>query len=335
MKKFVVSFLCIVAVISSLFLFGGCNNKEPLLIVYLGDSIAEALAGPSPLSEREHYGYYGVIGIRNEYTYRNRAVSGSRSADLLRYIQKDDEDARILRTLLKDADIIHISILGNDLLLSDLSGILIAALDEDYTKVDQIVENARENISGIVSTLREYNSHGVIIFQNVYNPIHPDSLLLNEEMHAAMEERGVAPEEYKVYGDIILNKVNGVLDEYAEAHPGEIQIINAQARFNEICDEFPERGLRLQCHDGVHPSSYGHAVLADLCQELLEELELADKATALKNYKSLRIEQLTRMYKGTSVNVRSVKAQIKKAKSCEEVTNIYFDATAGVTPNYF
>jgi len=334
MKRIIVVMLCIVALSSSIFMLASCNEKQ-LLIVYLGDSIAEALAGPSPLSERERYGYYGVLGIRNNYIYRNRAVSGSRTFDLLAYIQRDDEDAKITRSLLSKADIIHISILGNDLLFADIGTLVVTALDGDFTGIDDLVAIAAEAIDGIISTLRSYNPNAALIFQNVYNPIHPGSMLLVNEIKDKMDAAGIPVEEYKEKGEIVLSRLNNVLVDYDKAHPGVIHIADAHKEFDRICTQSPEKGYNLQCNDGVHPSSYGHAVLADVTQEILEELGLAKKSTALKNYKNLRTEQLVRMYADTTINIKETKRQITKAKSCSEVTEIYFDATLGVIPKYF
>ncbi len=334
MKKIVAVLLCIAALSSSVFLFSSCNNSKPL-IVYLGDSIAEALAGPSPLSERERYGYYGVLGVRNNYTYRNRAVSGSRSFDLLAYVQREDEDAKITQTLLRQADIIHISILGNDLLFSDIGALLVEAIDGDFSGINELTDIAYQSIEGIVETLRSYNSNAIIIFQNVYNPIYPDSKLLVDEIKDKMDAINVPVEEYKERGELILSRLNNVLVEYDSAHPGEILIADAHKEFNRICAQDAVKGISLQCSDGVHPSSYGHAVLADLTQEILEEQGLANKTIALRNYKKLRTEQLVRMYTDTAVDVNATKISIKKATSCAEVTEIYFDAISGAIPNYY
>ena len=51
--------------------FAACDKDKvpqghPTTIVYIGDSIAEALIGPSPVSERDNYGYYALVGRANE-----------------------------------------------------------------------------------------------------------------------------------------------------------------------------------------------------------------------------------------------------------------------------
>ena len=57
-KKIVSAVLCLILVVGCLTAVAACDKdgKEKLSIVYLGDSIGEAVAGPSPLEERDNYG---------------------------------------------------------------------------------------------------------------------------------------------------------------------------------------------------------------------------------------------------------------------------------------
>lgn len=76
MKKKLLVFL-LIAVFVLPFSLMGCNKAEKLHILTLGDSIAEGIAGMRPVSERERDAYYGIIGIRNGYDFKNRGISGS------------------------------------------------------------------------------------------------------------------------------------------------------------------------------------------------------------------------------------------------------------------
>lgn len=93
-------------------------------ILFLGDSIAEGIAGPSPLEQRNDYAYYGILGQINGYTYNNRAISGNLTGDFLAYISREDIDAYATNTLIRQADIICVSISGNDMLFSNFPHIL-------------------------------------------------------------------------------------------------------------------------------------------------------------------------------------------------------------------
>ena len=124
MKRKILPYLLILLSVSLCAALFACGNKteepavpvtaeEQKIILFLGDSIGEALAGPTPLTEREAYGYYGIIGNINGFDYYNRAVTGYTSADLMEFVEREDDGINMVQSLIKKADIIHISNLGN------------------------------------------------------------------------------------------------------------------------------------------------------------------------------------------------------------------------------
>ncbi|NCA91710.1 SGNH/GDSL hydrolase family protein [bacterium] len=331
-KRIFTLLLCVALLICASITLIGCDKAEPLKIVYLGDSIAEALLGPSPVSERENYGYFSIIGRRNDYVYVNRAASGHQSKQLLALLEESDEALK-LTSHIKTADVIHISILGNDFLQTNLGETILCAAQNDLVKIDDILAKARVNFDNIYKTLREYNEDAVIMFQTTYNPVSPESGLLRANVRESLAEMDIHPEEYRSLGATLLNMLNGIIRDYLASHPGAFYITDAYAEFDRIYNEDPERGKDLIYADWVHPSNEGHAVMADIIQEQLEELGLADKEKAIRFTKYLRIEQLSRMYSDV-VDVSTVRKEINGAKSCKEITKIYFDAIRDKTPSY-
>ena len=123
MKKKVIAALLVIALLACcVAALAACNKNEgerKTEIVYLGDSIAEDILGASPLGLRHEYAYANVIGRRNDLTYYNHSVSGHLTKDLRAILENEDLDydrARGLLLHVSEADIIHISILGNDVL---------------------------------------------------------------------------------------------------------------------------------------------------------------------------------------------------------------------------
>lgn len=332
MKKYLAIFICLILLFSFCFTLSACNTKQ-LTIVYLGDSIAEAIIGPSPLSERDSYGYFGLVGRRNNYIYYNRAVSGHQSTQFLSFLKREDNGATMTRSLIKSADIIHVSILGNDLLQRDLGQLIVSVAKEDFTLIDTILAESRSNFAQIVSTIREYNPNAVLFFQNVYNPVFEGSTIIRSEARAELLTLGYEQNEYRALGDIMLSRLNAVISDYLTEHPGAFYLLDACAEFDRISKEDLVRGSHLIYNDWVHPSSEGHAVLADLTQRYLEELELAKKSTALDNYRDIKIDQLNRLF-SSSVDIKAASKRIKACSSCEEVTKVYFETIAGKTPIY-
>lgn len=341
-KKIIASVLCVVLLACCAAALAACNNDgetaEKTEIVYLGDSIAEGILGASPLGLRHEYAYANVLGRRNDFEYYNHSVSGHLTKDLLALLNNDlgYDGARGLILHVQEADIIHVSILGNDLLQDmSMNDVVLEAAQGLYTIIDGIAETAYENITGIVARIRELNPDATLIFQNVYNPLSENSTLVDEETRATLkEEYDTDPEDFRQLGAGILDRLNGVLDRYLAEHPGAFIIADAQAEFDRIFAEDYERGKDLIYPDYIHPSNEGHAVLADLTQGILEEQGLANASAALAEYKTMRKNMLDNYFDGIAADIDGVKAAIDAAADCSAVTEAFFDATRGLTPDY-
>ena len=341
-KKIIASVLCVVLLACCAAALAACNNDgetaEKTEIVYLGDSIAEGILGASPLGLRHEYAYANVLGRRNDFEYYNHSVSGHLTKDLLALLNNDlgYDGARGLILHVQEADIIHVSILGNDLLQDmSMNDVVLEAAQGLYTIIDGIAETAYENITGIVARIRELNPDATLIFQNVYNPLSEKSTLVDEETRATLAaEHDTYPEDFRQLGAGILDRLNGVLDRYLAEHPGAFIIADAQAEFDRIFAEDYERGKDLIYPDYIHPSNEGHAVLADLTQGILEANGLADASAALAEYKTMRKNVLDNYFDGIVTDIDGVKAAIDAAADCSAVTEAFFGATRGLTPDY-
>lgn len=238
------------------------------------------------------------------------------------------------QSLIRTADIIHVSILGNDLLLADIGKLITTVAKGDNSQINKIVETARTNIGQIFPILKAANPDATIFFQTVYNPVFENSTLISQSAREDLAEIGIYPADYRELANNCVSMVNAVVHEYLAANPGAFHLIDGQAEFDRIYKENPERGKDLIFVDDAHPSAEGHGVFADMAQAKLEELGLANHRQALKKYKEMRIAQLERMYTAT-VDVKAVKKQINKAKSCAQITEIYFDAIEDKMPDYY
>lgn len=334
------------------------DKKE---IVYLGDSIAEGILGASPLGLRQEYAYANVLGRRNDYVYYNHSVSGHLTKDLLAILQNelDYDGARALLLHVSEADVIHISILGNDVLQDRKDGafksdpvtmhnIILEAAKGEYTSIDRVLNGytagdvttvgSVENIKGIVDALKSLNPDALIIFQSVYNPIMDvDTPLIKQETRDALTE-----ERFKItlnslhhLGDLLIERLNSALTTVleTEGYEDSFVIADGHAAFNEVYNADRSRAERLIYPDGIHPSNEGHAVLADLTQGILEEKGLAKASSALAGYKVMRKNVLAD-YFAEQTDVAAVSAEIDAAATCAEVTEIFFDATQGLKADY-
>lgn len=334
------------------------DKKE---IVYLGDSIAEGILGASPLGLRQEYAYANVLGRRNDYVYYNHSVSGHLTKDLLAILQNelDYDGARALLLHVSEADVIHISILGNDVLQDRTDGafesdhvtmhnIILEAAKGEYTSIDRVLNGytagdvttvgSVENIKGIVDALKSLNPDALIIFQSVYNPIMDvDTPLIKQETRDALTEEGfeITLNSLHHLGDLLIKRLNSALTTVlaTEGYEDSFVIADGHAAFNEVYNADRSRAERLIYPDGIHPSNEGHAVLADLTQGILEEKGLAKASSALAGYKAMRKNVLAD-YFAEQTDVAAVSAKIDAAATCAEVTEIFFDATQGLKADY-
>ena len=367
MKKKVIAALLVIALLACcVAALAACNKNEgerKTEIVYLGDSIAEGILGASPLGLRHEYAYANVIGRRNDLTYYNHSVSGHLTKDLRAILENEDLDydrARGLLLHVSEADIIHISILGNDVLQDRMDGafetepvtmhnIILEAAEDEYTSIDRVLNGdtvggvttagSVENIKAIVDALRRLNPDALIIFQSVYNPIMDvDTPLIKQGTRDALEAAGfeITLDSLHRLGDLLIERLNSALDAVLamDGYADAFVIADGHAAFNAVYAADPSRAKDLIYPDGIHPSNEGHAVLADLTQGILEERGLADKDSALQAYKTMRKDLLTDYFAGTSVDTAAASAAIDAAADCAAVTEVFFDATRGVTPDY-
>ena len=357
MKKRLITIVAVIMTLTLLVALCGCENgstgsitvgkkhdeKKQKTILFLGDSIAEAVAGPSPVTERESYGYYGIIGNINGYKFFNRAVSGYKTSDLLEYIQRDDDGVNMTYSLLRSADIIHVSIIGNDVLGYDLTTMMLEAAVDDYTYEDRRLSIACENLGKIVDYIKSVNPNATLIFQTLYNPVGENSPLVGSYAASGLAALDYTTKNYHKLASRIITRMNDVLVKYQHDHSvknlfGTVtykpyELVDVYSSFENIYEKNPDRWATLFCPDGIHPANEGHAIIAAEIQKKLVELKLADEENYLSRYKSMKCAQLDRLYKDI-INVSSAKNEVNISADMEDVTFAYFSQVRGSVPYY-
>lgn len=208
--------------------------------IVLGDSIGVG-AGISNSAE----GCYGrIIADTNGFSYANYAVNGNNSDDLRGRVTGDAAVIADLRT----ADIVSISIGGNDFLRSNMAGIIAKALTGDYSEADAVIAVLRRNMDIIIPAIRSYNPNVLILMQTLYNP----------------QDNGTPVGA--VYAETI-RRLNTVFTDYAAAHPSDIEIVDVAAAFAG------KSGLIAA--DTIHPNAAGNELIARCVQARLYELGVA------------------------------------------------------------
>lgn len=236
MKKFIAIILSLVMCLSIVSIPAFATDDKPFYLV-LGDSIAYG----SGLGNAPEACYGKIVADTNGYEYVNHAVPGHTTTNLINRLGQPEVIAD-----LEKADIISISIGGNDFLLGNLIGLIFDAIvKNDYTQFDKIAENFYTNFSTIVDIINDHNEDAVILMQTLYNP-----------------QSGYLRAPYQEAAD----RLNAEIVRFAQENPGEIIIVDVGTALGD--------DLANYAGDEIHPSVKGNEVIAQTILDTLYENNL-------------------------------------------------------------
>lgn len=237
MKKYLAVVLSILMVVSC-FAVTANAEEEPIDYVVLGDSIA---FGAGMVNTVEAC-YGKIVAETNGYNYVNHSIPGITSGFLLTMLT----DGEKIRASVAEAEIISISIGGNNFLTNNIVGLAFDCLVKKNTEsFDEIAAVYYEELCEIMNRINELNPDAVVLLQTVYNP-----------------QDGAAGTVYGLGGD----KLNEMMKKYDAEHPGEIVIVDVAAALNGDETNFAD--------DKIHPSARGNELIAREVLKVLYELGL-------------------------------------------------------------
>lgn len=223
LKKSVAVLLCLVMMLMSLSAVAFAEEKQFYLV--LGDSIGY---GSGILNSKDAC-YGKIVADTNGYEYANHAIPGHTTTNLIARLKED-----VVKADVEKADIISISIGGNDFLMSNLYGLMFDAMvKEDYSKFYEIAHSFYKNFSTIIGMIRELNGEAVILMQTLYNP-----------------QSGYLRAPYQQGAD----RINAAIEKFSKENPGEIIIVDVATALNSDMGNFAS--------DAIHPSAKGNEAIA-------------------------------------------------------------------------
>ena len=237
-KKIIAIILAVVLCIG--FVSVSASAKERLNYLLLGDSIAEGFGVKNP----DEASYGKIIADTNGYNYKNDAIMGRNSVGLLNHLTNDEEYINYV----KWADIISVSIGGNDFLLDHAALLIIEGIIfNDYSKFDKIGKTFYENFSKSMERIRELNPNAKVIVQLLYTSWTFD----------------FARKPYNQAS----KRINDAIIKYAEEKPQNIYVVDASRIFDGRRDCIST--------DTIHPNVQGNIELAKAVQAKLCEIGMA------------------------------------------------------------
>ncbi len=249
-RKLISVVLCVLLLVGTMSLAANAAKARHYLV--LGDSIA---FGSGLVNPRKAV-YGKIVADTNGYTYENHAIPGMTTTDLLLQIKE-----KPIRKSICKADIINISIGGNNFLRSDLSALLYDSIvRENYSRLDKIAAGFYKDLGKIVDAIRALNPKAAIVLQTIYNP-----------------QRSEAGKVYLQGG----SRLNTKMQKYAKEHPGQILIADVAKALTDKKHDFAE--------DGIHPSASGNVKIARVILQTLYDNGLGEKTEPVVTVKGLDI----------------------------------------------
>ncbi len=219
------------------------SAKEKFNYLLLGDSIAEGFGITNP----DEASYGKIIADTNGYNYKNDAIMGRNSVGLVNHLTNDEEYINDV----KWADIISVSIGGNDFLLDHAALLIVEGIIfNDYSKFDKIGETFYENFSKSMDRIHEINPNAKIFVQLLYTSWTFD----------------FARKPYKQAA----KRINDAIIKYVEENPQNIYVVDTSEVFDGRRDCIST--------DTIHPNAQGNIELAKAVQSKLCEIGLANTA---------------------------------------------------------
>lgn len=252
MKKLTASVLTLAMIFGIFCITVHAEEKKPFYLV-LGDSIAYG----SGLSNPTEACYGKIVADTNGYDYANHSVPGHTTTNLINRLSQENvvED-------LKKADIISISIGGNDFLMSNLFGLMFDSIVKgDHTEYDKIAENFYSNFCEIIDIINSHNADAVILMQTLYNP-----------------QSGYLRPPYQEGAD----RLNAAIERFNKENPGKIVIVDVGTALGDNMKNYAD--------DEIHPSAAGNEIIASLIIDKLYEMNLGSSTTPVITEKGKDIE---------------------------------------------
>ncbi|MCQ2471503.1 MAG: SGNH/GDSL hydrolase family protein [Clostridia bacterium] len=214
-------------------------GEKTLKYLVLGDSIGY---GAGVLNSDEAC-FGRIVADTTGFDFTNDAINGYRTSDLIKHLEKEKISADV-----KVADIISISIGGNDFLRGDMSSLISEAKNGNYTRFDEITAEFYENFCKIIAKIKELNPNATIIVQTLYNP-----------------GNDFVKEAYQQGAD----RLNARYRQYIAENVGAYELIDVAKAFAGHSEYIAP--------DYIHPNAEGNVVIAKLVLAKLNELKLTDK----------------------------------------------------------
>lgn len=257
-------------------------EKKNVKVVALGDSLTHGEG-----DETNNGGYVGIIKNKIEHRYRqtqvttvNYGVTGDRSDQILDRLTQQTQ----LRKDLQDADVITMTVGGNDL-MQILEKNVMGSESQVTSSVERGEKVYQQKLNKLFGAVRKENPRAPIFVMSIYNPFYtyfPDVTIINQSIDKWNQTTKSAMNNYKSMYFVNINKIMSygqyqtkgqqqqLIKEEEKANQGQV----SQKRVIAIMNH-KDKNLNkyISTEDNFHPNHAGYVKIAD---QLFKSMEKHD-----------------------------------------------------------
>ncbi|HFU3729464.1 TPA: SGNH/GDSL hydrolase family protein [Streptococcus suis] len=232
----------------------GLSVNRKFRYLALGDSLTEGVGdvtgqgGFVPLLAQSLVNEYGY-----EVDVQNFGVSGNTSKQILKRMKENEE----LQQALKEADLLTLTVGGNDLrkvIVSNLSNLKLSTFDKPAREYGR-------NLERIVKRARQENADLPIYILGIYNPFYLSFPELTEMQTVVDKWNQTTKQITEKYKDVYFVEINDLLYKGLEGEMGLSQ--SSSASTNNLLYE----------DDHFHPNNTGYEIMKKALLEKMYETE--------------------------------------------------------------
>lgn len=232
----------------------GLSVNRKFRYLALGDSLTEGVGdvtgqgGFVPLLAQSLVNEYGY-----EVDVQNFGVSGNTSKQILKRMKEHEE----LQQALKEADLLTLTVGGNDLrkvIVSNLSNLKLSTFDKPAREYGR-------NLEKIVKRARQENADLPIYILGIYNPFYLSFPELTEMQTVVDKWNQTTKQITEKYKDVYFVEINDLLYKGLEGEMGLSQ--SSSASTNNLLYE----------DDHFHPNNTGYEIMKKALLEKMYETE--------------------------------------------------------------
>lgn len=253
------------------------EKKQNLKLVALGDSLTFGVGDTT-----EKGGYVGLIKqkLDKDQPVKVTTYNAGKTGDRSDQIEKRTNESTEIQTKLKEADVITMTVGGNDLMKVLQQNFLSLAQNKLSAAMPSAKEKYATSLQSLLTTVRKYNPDAPVFLISVYNPFFVYFPTLTQMQQYTDEWNEVAKDTLAKNDNMYFVDVNKQMSEgqyYGKSKKQlkkntEIDLNDtSEAKLEQVLSQDKEKNDYLSDEDNFHPNNKGYRYITSQLYKVMVE----------------------------------------------------------------